>query len=490
MLMPEGFPASVYRLGAGGLDPGYSALFPSRTRRAEIDDWLTISLADAAAAVKQGRVTPLMGAVDYTARLQTTDFDTPREIGDVLSWIIEEMCGGVVHVDHPRYFGLFNPTPTFPAQCAERIAAAFNPQLATATTSPFPVALEAFLIRAIAARAGMPAGTAGHFTTGGSEANATAVICALTRAEAGFAQHGSRAFRGPPRVYASKAAHLAWLKIAHQTGIGRSAVCLIDTDGAGRMNPETLDREIAADIARGHVPVLIASTAGTTGAGMIDPLASCGEIARRHRIWHHVDAAWGGALIVSDRLRPLLRGIETADSVTIDAHKWLGTTMSCGMFLTPHEAALSGAFQVIMDCMPSNAATLDPYVTTLQWSRRFLGLRLFAALATAGWQGYATHVEKSVGLARIVRNALAVSGWECVNDPALAVLCLRPPPNSPPARMITNAVTESGAAWISTVEFEGEEVVRICITSGITTEEDVGILIASLNKSASHVPAR
>ena len=134
---------------------------------------------------------------------------------------------------------------------------------------------------------------------------------------------------------------------------------------------------------------MIAATAGTTNAGMIDPLAACGELARKAlACWFHVDAAWGGALIASDRLRSVLSGIEDADSVTIDAHKWFATTMGCGMFITRHAPLLSSAFHVSTGFMPSNVAGLDPYVTTVQWSRRFLGLRLFMSLAAAGWTGY------------------------------------------------------------------------------------------------------
>src|SRR5262249_39715597 len=144
-------------------------------------------------------------------------------------------------------FGLFNPAPTFPAQCADRIAAVFNPQLATSTTSPAAVAIESHVIRSIAQRAGLPPEAVGHFTTGGAEANYTALICALTRSDPRFATEGARAFEGAPIFYISQESHLAWLKIAHQAGIGRSAVRLVATDGCGRMDPKALVEAIKAD---------------------------------------------------------------------------------------------------------------------------------------------------------------------------------------------------------------------------------------------------
>src|SRR5262249_7348921 len=245
---------------------------------------------------------------------------------------------GVVHLTHPRYFGLFNPAPTFPAECADRIAAAFNPQLATATTSPVAVELEAHVVRAVARRAGFPSDATGHFTTGGAEATYTALLCALTRADPRFATEGARAFDGPPRFYVSRDSHLAWVKIAHQAGIGRAAVRFVATDGRGRMDPGALRDALAADRDAGCVPVMIAATAGTTNAGMIDPLAACAKIAAGFGLWFHVDAAWGGAAIASERLRGLLRGVEQGDSMTIDAHKWFATTMGCGIFITRQSA--------------------------------------------------------------------------------------------------------------------------------------------------------
>ena len=122
---------------------------------------------------------------------------------------------------------------------------------------------------------------------------------------------------------------------------------------------------------------------------MIDPLHTCADIAAANGAWFHVDAAWGGAALSSDRLRSVLAGIERADSITIDAHKWFATTMGCGMFITRHGPVLSEAFRVAADFMPSTAASTDPYLNTVQWSRRFLGLRLFLSLGVAGWQGIA-----------------------------------------------------------------------------------------------------
>jgi glutamate/tyrosine decarboxylase-like PLP-dependent enzyme len=277
--------------------------------------------------------------------------------------------------------------------------------------------------------------------------------------------------------YTSKESHLAWLKIAHQAGIGRSAVHLVATDGSGRMDPNALSKAVTADRAQGRVPVLIVATAGTTNAGMIDPLRECAEIARLSGLWYHVDAAWGGALIASDRLRGVLAGIEQADSLTIDAHKWFATTMGCGMFITRHATVLSSAFQVSTSYMPSNVANLDPYVTSVQWSRRFVGLRLFLSLAAAGWTGYGEHVERAIELADLLKKKLLFRGWLIANQSLLAVLCIEPPPGYGDARSIVNRVLASGRAWISAATFEGRDVIRACVTNGETIPDDIDELV-------------
>jgi glutamate/tyrosine decarboxylase-like PLP-dependent enzyme len=285
--------------------------------------------------------------------------------------------------------------------------------------------------------------------------------------------------------YVSRESHLAWFKIAHQAGVGRSAVRLVATDGAGRMDANALRVALTADRDSGCIPVMIAATAGTTNAGMIDPLASCAEIARGAGAWYHVDAAWGGALIASDTRRAELAGIEEAHSVTIDAHKWFATTMGCGMFLTNDPTALSTAFQVSTGYMPSNVAGVDPYVTSMQWSRRFLGLRLFLSLGAAGWEGYGRHVERAIELAALLEETLVARGWTIANRSALAVLCIEPPQGAGDARTIVDRVLASGRAWISAANFEGRQVIRACVTHGETTREDVGELVEALEAGRS-----
>lgn len=471
-------------MSANELPDPVPALFPAREARGRLDDYLTRALADAADRVLRGPVMPDIDKDEFRRQLLAFDFATPRPMEQLIDWAIGGLEHGTVHMTHPRYFGLFNPAPSFPSQCADRISGSFNPQLASSGSSPVPVAIEAHVIGALARRAGLPGESAGHFTTSGSEANYTALVCALTRAEPRFATEGVRAFSGPVAMYTSRECQPAWHKIAHQAGIGRRALRLIATDAMGRMDAKALAEAVRADRRQGVVPVMISATAGTTGAGMVDPLAASAQIAREHALWYHVDAAWGGAALCSERLCGELAGIELADSLTIDAHKWFATTMGCGMYITRHAKVLSDAFHVGADFMPSTASSIDPYLNTVQWSRRFMGLRLFLSLAAAGWSGYATHVERAVAVIERIKERLAALGWSIANDSRLAVLCVVPPNGSVPIREIVRRVLASDRAWVAAATYVGREVIRICATHGEISAEDVEELVAALEAAS------
>jgi glutamate/tyrosine decarboxylase-like PLP-dependent enzyme len=213
---------------------------------------------------------------------------------------------------------------------------------------------------------------------------------------------------------------------------------------------------------------------------MIDPLKACAEIARLSGVWYHVDAAWGGAAIACERLSHSLAGIEEADSITIDGHKWFATTMGCGMFITKNVSSLASVFYVASDFMPSNIPNLDPYVTSIQWSRRFLGLRLFLSLAAAGWEGYAKHVERSIALTEMLKQKLLALGWTIANESSLAVLCIEPPAKFGKARSVVDRILLAGRVWVSVATFEEREIIRACVTHGETSMNDIGELVSAL----------
>ncbi|MEW1848328.1 pyridoxal-dependent decarboxylase [Nonomuraea angiospora] len=423
------------------------------------------------------------------------DFARPAPAADTLAEVMGMLRQWGVHTTHPRYFGLFNPTPTWWGIAGELLAVGVNPQLAAYSHAPAAVEMERHVLRFVAGRLGLPTAE-GSFTVGGAEANLTAVIVALTRRFPAYAGGGLAGLARRPVLYASAESHLAWLKIAHMTGLGRDAVRLVPTDSRHRMDLAALRELHRADLADGFEPFLLIGTAGTTAGGALDPLP---ELARQAGEWgldFHVDAAWAGAVALSDRLRPLLDGVELADSVTVDAHKWLSAPMGAGMFLTRHPDALAGSFHASTSYMPAQSGQVpDPYATSVQWSRRFAGLKVFLALAIAGRPAYAEQLERDVRLGELLARRLSEEGWPRVNDTPLPVVCVADPeaesqgPEHSAAwhAAVAGHVVSSGQAWLSTVRLAGRPALRLCLTSHRTTVSDVEAAVTALNRARKAV---
>jgi glutamate/tyrosine decarboxylase-like PLP-dependent enzyme len=234
----------------------------------------------------------------------------------------------------------------------------------------------------------------------------------------------------------------------------------------------------------------VIATAGSTAAGVIDPLPGIADLCQELEVDLHVDAAWAGAACLSARLRGVLNGIERADSVTIDAHKWLSAPMGAGMFFTRHGLALSRAFRTTANYMPSAEAS-DPYLSSAQWSRRLTGLKVFMSLAAAGQDGYAKQIERDCELGDHLRDRLRQDRWRIVNETPLPVVCFMPGENGSRETLesIARHVESSGVAWISVAELAGQAALRACITSYRSTVDDVDALCAELAAArASSLP--
>ncbi len=315
---------------------------------------------------------------------------------------------------------------------------------------------------------------------------------ALTRAlpqagEIGLARTGVE-----PTVYASAESHLAWLKIAQVTGIGRRSVRLVPVDRELRMDLAALRELIDEDRAAGRLPVLVVGTAGTTSAGAVDPLEELSSIATTAGASFHVDAAWAGAVALSDSLRGHLAGIERADSVTLDPHKWLSVPMGAGIFLTRHPELLARTYGVATHYMPDPVDTApDPYTHSVQWSRRFAGLKLFATLATVGRSGYAAQLEHDVALGDRLRTGLASDEWRIVSSTPLPVVCFADPARPDDLahhEALAARVVAGGEVWISSTVVAGEPCLRACITSHRTTADDVDALVRLLRAARDAAP--
>ena len=424
------------------------------------------------------------------AELAGYDFRRPLALPEAVDGLIRLLRERSIHVTHPRYFGLFNPSVREAGVMADTLVALFNPQLAAWSHAPAANEIERHTLARLAAVLGFdPERCAAHFTSGGAEANLTGVLVALADRFPEAAEDGLAAIDGRPALYASREAHHSFAKIARMAGLGSGALREVRVGKDLRLDPRALDRALRADAREGRRPFFVVATAGTTGAGAVDPIGEIADVAADHGAWLHVDAAWGGAAALSPRLRPVLAGIERADSVTWDAHKWLSVPMGAGMFFCRHPEAPARAFGTATTYMPAGSrGALDPYATTVQWSRRAIGIKVFLSLAELGLDGYRELIEHQATMGDRLRELLADAGWRVVNDTPLPLVCFTHPDLEAGRRSRVGAlvaeVQRRQRVWISKVVLTGgRPAARACITSFRTGEEDLQVLLEELERA-------
>jgi glutamate/tyrosine decarboxylase-like PLP-dependent enzyme len=460
--------------------------------RARLWETLVSAIESYAETVENRPVSPVLDAEQLRRFVDSFTFTVPSDAEQVLRQVFAELVRYQVHTPHPRYFGLFNPAPTTMSIAADAVAAALNPQLAAWSHSPLAVEIEEHLIRCIGERFGIPLDRAdGVFTSGGAEANQTALFAALSHRWPEVALSGLRGLPEEPVFYVSAEGHHSFAKAARAAGLGTRALREIETTDRLQISLDALREAITRDRANGDAPFLVVATAGTTGAGAIDPLREVAHLAQENGLWFHVDAAWGGAAALVPELRPLLDGIELADSITFDAHKWLSVSMGAGMFLTQHPDILSRCFATTTAYMPKEGErmqAIDPFTHSIQWSRRFIGLKLFLSLAVAGWEGYASTIRHQAEMGNLLRTLLVENGWKIVNQTPLPLVCFTDNDWSlAECQRVANAVIESGEAWISTIQVgqAKQPALRACITNYRTEPRHIESLVAVLNKVRS-----
>jgi glutamate/tyrosine decarboxylase-like PLP-dependent enzyme len=458
--------------------------------RAQLWRELVIAVEDALERADDLPVLTEHDADEVRAFVGRLDLDSPLEPVEALRFAIEGLTRYSVNFRSPRYFGLFDPAPATMGVIAEALTAAFNPQLAAWLASPFAIEAERSLLRVFGTRFGFAAGaTDGTFTSGGAEANHTALLTALTQGFPDLAEHGLRALPAQPVFYLSEEGHPSLLKAARATGLGETAVRRIPVDERLCLDVERLRAAIAQDRAAGFAPFLVVATAGTTSAGAIDPLAAIADVAAAERLWLHVDAAWGGGAALVPELRRELAGIECADSITFDPHKLLSVPFGAGLYLTRHADVLDTTFHVSASYVPGTGKLVNPYAHSLQWSRRFIGLKVLLALAVAGWDGYATVLRQQVAMGDQLRDRLRGAGWHVVNETVLPLVCFVDAEGADPDAIV-DAVNATGAARIFSATLPTERlVIRAAITNYRTGPEDIDALVSALELARTTVTA-
>jgi aromatic-L-amino-acid decarboxylase len=408
-----------------------------------------------------------------------------------------------MNIPSPRYFGLFNPTPLPAAVWADALISALNQNGAAWRNSPSASAVEARVLRWLCQLVGYGPEGFGTLTSGGSEANLVGLKCARDHAVRGARDRGLRASdaKGELLVYASEQSHYSFVKSVDILGLGREGLRKIDSDGRFHVRTDLLREAIRRDIGEGHTPVCVAGAAGATSTGVVDPLDELADIAREFGLWFHVDAAYGGGLAFSEKHRARLRGIERADSVTVDPHKWMFVPFECGALLVREGGrVLRDAFDITPEYLSDDRGGGDVEYDFFRYgqlgTRRAMALKVWVALKTVGVRGYAGAVERQIDLVNYLASRFdEAEDFERVGEVETALCCVRFTPEGfreksgaeqdELQRALQRRVERSGGAWLATTVLHGRRALRINVNSFLTERRHIDYLVELLAREGA-----
>jgi glutamate/tyrosine decarboxylase-like PLP-dependent enzyme len=400
------------------------------------------------------------------------------------------------YTGHPGFMAYITGSGTVPGAAADLIASALNQNVGGWRLSPGATEIELHLGRWFASRLGMPQTAGGYITSGGAMASFVALKAARD-ARAGWAIRDLGVRAGPPlTMYASGQVHDVNTRAADMLGMGRESVRIVPVDDRQRMRVDALKSAIARDIRNGCQPIAVIATAGTVSTGAIDPLDAIANVCAEHGLWFHVDGAYGGVAALTSTLRPLFKGIERADSVALDPHKWLYTPHSGGAIVVRDIRTLGDAFSIdptyTHEDKELTGRGTDMYTLGPQFSRGFHALKIWISLLGHGWSAYERRITHDVALARYLYDcALAHSELEVIGPPpSLSITCFRYVPRElrgdPSAEPYLNQLNErlmaelqlGGRVFPSNAILDGKFALRACIVNFRTEATDIDALIS------------
>jgi aromatic-L-amino-acid decarboxylase len=395
-----------------------------------------------------------------------------------------------VHCGHPRFMAYVTGSGTVPGAVAEMLAAGVNMNVGGWPLSPSASEIERHLVSWFAGRFGLPASAGGIFVSGGAMANLIGLKAARDQRAGWNTRREGVAAGAGMAIYATTETHVVTDRAADMLGLGTGAVRRLAVDGDLRMRPQALLEQVRADRRAGLRPMAVVATAGTTSTGAIDPLEQIAEICEQERLWLHVDAAYGGPAVLADDLRPLLAGIERADSIAFDPHKWLYIAQSCGCVIARDAQHLVDSFQVyasyVYQDKQRSGAGIDLGELGPQYSRGFQALKVWISLLAHGHAAYGRRISHDAELARYLhREASRRPGFEAVAPPGLSICCFRYRPAGVSdeaylSRLNERIMTElqlDGRVFISNAVLDDRFVLRACIVNHRTEATDMDAVL-------------
>ncbi|GLY59150.1 2,4-diaminobutyrate decarboxylase [Pectobacterium carotovorum subsp. carotovorum] len=433
----------------------------------------------------------------------TLDFN-PQGLGNqaAIERAIEYFLKDSLSVHHPQCVAHLHCPSLVVSQAAEVLINATNQSMDSWDQSPSATIIEMKLIEWLRTQVGYQSGDAGVFTSGGTQSNLMGLMLArdafFARQGHSIQQDGLVGNLKKIKVFCSENAHFSVQKNMALLGLGYQCVTLVKTDRFARMDLNDLAEKVAQAKANGEQILAIVATAGTTDAGAIDPLRAIATLAAEHQIWVHVDAAWGGALLLSEKYRDYLDGIELVDSITLDFHKQFFQTISCGAFLLKearHYELMRYQAAYLNSEFDEAQGVPNLVSKSLQTTRRFDALKLWMGLEALGQQQYAAIIDHGVTLAQQVAQYVDEhASLELVMQPQLASVLFRFRPQQLATaddatiallnQRIGDALLESGHANVGVTEFNGVTCLKLTLLNPTVSLDDVKVLLDLVESTA------
>ncbi|WP_197917089.1 pyridoxal phosphate-dependent decarboxylase family protein [Thiosulfatihalobacter marinus] len=424
--------------------------------------------------------------------------ETPPATGTQMEAIFADferiVMPGITHWQHPRFFAYFPANATPPSMLAEYLATVIAPQCMLWQTSPAATEMETRMIDWLRQSVGLPKGFSGVIQDSASSATLAAVLTMREKALNWRGNQQGLAGQPPLRVYCSAEVHTSVDRAIWVAGIGQDNLVRIPTTGPTRaMDPAALDAAITADIAAGLTPAGIIACTGGTGTGACDDIAATCDVAEKHGLYLHVDAAWAGAAMICPEFRTLWHGVGRADSVVFNPHKWLGIQFDCSAHFvkTPDDLVRTLAIQ------PEFLRThgKDGIVNYSEWSvplgRRFRALKIWFVLRIYGLEGLQqmirNHVTWSQELCEDIR---ALPGFEIVTEPVLSLFLFRYAPKGAKDpdtlnQTLVERINDDGRIYLTQTRVNGDLVVRFQVGQVAATREDVRLALEVIEEIAA-----
>jgi aromatic-L-amino-acid decarboxylase len=415
----------------------------------------------------------LEGSEEIARSLREPPPETGTGFKSLLELLMSKVIPASINSAHPTYIAFIPGGGLFPAAIADFIGSATNRFTGAWFAAPAAVRLETNVIEWFARWMGYPEAARGILTSGGSLANFSAVVAARRHLLDDDLSRGV--------IYGSNQTHHCLMKVASLAGLPEKNFRLLDVDEKYRARPDFFNAAIQADIRAGLKPFLLVGNAGTTNTGAVDPLVDLAEIAKRHGLWYHIDAAYGGFFNLCEEGRRRLRGIELSDSVVLDPHKGLFLPYGSGSLLVKDGELLRRAHMMSAEYLqdfgtPEGEASPAEYSPEL--SRAYRGLRVWLPLKLFGIRAFRENLEEKLQLADWLFHKFSEEpGFECAAEPDLSVVAYRYLPKTGDVnefnRRLLRNINSSRKLFISSTTLRGQYILRACVLSFRTHQAEV-----------------